>query len=155
MRSLRERLPLTRAESELVFASVADSVYANLYATVVTGLIDAVAGLIDAVTGALLFWYLGLPGAFMWGAVMFILSILPIVGAGLVWFPVAMSTLRRGSLRPPARLPLRVPAAAVEVEREVGGGIAAQKETEEIMPLCHFGKIPLDRRHSPLLRFME
>jgi len=83
VQGLRELLPLTRAESDRVFARAADSVYANLYATVVTGLIDAL-------TGAVLFWVLGLPAPFLWGAVMFILSILPVVGAGLVWFPVAM-----------------------------------------------------------------
>ena len=90
MQGLREILPLTRAESDRVFNSAADSVHANLYATVVTGLIDAV-------TGALLFWMLGLPAPFMWGAVMFILSILPVVGAGLVWFPVAMYLAVTGS----------------------------------------------------------
>jgi predicted PurR-regulated permease PerM len=83
VQGLRQLLPLTRAESDRVFASAADSVYANLYATVVTGLIDSI-------TGAFLFWSLGLPAPFLWGAVMFILSILPVVGAALVWLPVAM-----------------------------------------------------------------
>jgi predicted PurR-regulated permease PerM len=80
---LRAFLPLTRSEADRVFASAADSVYANLYATVVTGLIDSV-------SGALLFWVLGLPAPFLWGAVMLVLSILPVVGIGLVWVPTAV-----------------------------------------------------------------
>jgi predicted PurR-regulated permease PerM len=80
---LRAFLPLTRSEADRVFASAADSVYANLYATVVTGLIDSV-------TFALLFWMLGLPAPFLWGGVMLVLSILPVVGIGLIWVPAAI-----------------------------------------------------------------
>jgi len=80
---LRNFLPLTRSEADHVLASAGDSVHANLYATVVTGLIDSV-------SGALLFWFLGLPAPFMWGAVMFVLSVVPVVGAGLVWVPMAI-----------------------------------------------------------------
>ena len=87
---LRELLPLTRTESDRVFSSAADSVHANLYATVVTGLIDSV-------SGALLFWVLGLPAPFLWGSVMFVLSILPVVGAGLVWFPAGVYLAMTGS----------------------------------------------------------
>jgi predicted PurR-regulated permease PerM len=87
---LRQFVPLTRAESDRVFSSAADSVHANLYATMVTGFIDSV-------TGATLFWILGLPAPFLWGAVMFVLSILPVVGAGLVWFPAAIYLAMSGS----------------------------------------------------------
>ena len=90
MRGLRDLLPLTRPEADRVFQSAAGSVHANLYATVVTALTNSV-------TGALLFWIVGLPAPFLWGAVMFILSILPVVGAGLVWFPTAIYLAMTGS----------------------------------------------------------
>jgi predicted PurR-regulated permease PerM len=80
--SARAILPLTKDESDRVFTRVADSVHANLYATLVTSLIDAVGG-------GLLFWLLGLPSPVLWGVVMFILSILPIVGTFIVWVPAA------------------------------------------------------------------
>jgi predicted PurR-regulated permease PerM len=80
---LRDFLPLTRTEADRVFSSASDSVHANLYATVVTGLIDSV-------TFTALFWFLGMPAPFMWGSVMFVLSILPVVGAGLIWVPAAI-----------------------------------------------------------------
>jgi len=90
IQGLREFLPLTRVECDRIIASAADSVHANLYATVVTGLVDSV-------TGTLLFWIVGLPAPFLWGSVMFILSLLPVVGAGLIWFPVAVYLATTGS----------------------------------------------------------
>jgi predicted PurR-regulated permease PerM len=80
---VRTVLPLSRVESDRVFRRVADSVRANLYATVVTSVIDAVGG-------GLLFWALGLPSPVLWGMVMFILSVLPILGTFLVWAPAAV-----------------------------------------------------------------
>jgi predicted PurR-regulated permease PerM len=77
---LRDLLPLSRSESDQVFARAADSVHANLHATIVTSLIDSAGG-------GLMFWALGLPAPFLWTAVMFVLSLLPVVGAGLVWVP--------------------------------------------------------------------
>jgi predicted PurR-regulated permease PerM len=79
----RDLLPLSRAESDRVFARAADSVHANLYATLVTSLIDATGG-------GLMFWALGLPAPLLWAVVMFVLSILPIVGTGFIWIPAAI-----------------------------------------------------------------
>jgi predicted PurR-regulated permease PerM len=76
----RDVLPLSGAEADQVFRGVADSVHANLYATVVTSAIDAV-------TGGLVFWAVGLPAPVAWAAVMFVLALLPVVGAAMVWLP--------------------------------------------------------------------
>src|SRR5207247_2407772 len=38
--------------------------------------------LIDAVGGGLMFWVVGLPAPLLWGVVIFVLSFLPVVGAG-------------------------------------------------------------------------
>ncbi|WP_439627880.1 AI-2E family transporter [Gemmata sp.] len=80
--SLRRLLPVTRPEADRVFEDAAGSVYANLYANIVTSLIDAV-------LGGLLFWWVGLPSPFLWGVVMFVLSLLPVLGAFMVWVPAA------------------------------------------------------------------
>lgn len=40
--------------------------------------------------GGLIFWFLDIPSATLWGMVMAVLSLLPAVGAGLVWGPVAV-----------------------------------------------------------------
>ena len=48
--------------------------------------------------GGLIFAYLDVPGALLWGVVMAVLSLLPAVGAGLVWGPVALYFLSTGAL---------------------------------------------------------
>ena len=80
---LRRLLPVTRAEADHLFTRTADAVHATVYATVVTGAIQGV-------TGGLLFWALGVPAALLWGMVMFVLGVLPILGAFLVWVPVSV-----------------------------------------------------------------
>lgn len=48
---------------------------------------------VAAVQGALggfIFWVLGIPAALLWGVVMAVLSLIPAVGAGLIWLPVAL-----------------------------------------------------------------
>jgi predicted PurR-regulated permease PerM len=61
------------------------------FATVVRATVkgNIVVALVQGALGAVAFWFLGLRGAVLWGAVMAILSLLPAVGAALVWGPVA------------------------------------------------------------------
>jgi predicted PurR-regulated permease PerM len=76
--------PLSRGETDYLFTRVSDSVHATVYATI---LISALQG----VTGGLLFWALGLPAPVLWGAVMFVLGVIPLLGAFLVWGPAAVA----------------------------------------------------------------
>ena len=46
--------------------------------------------------GGLIFWFLGIQGALLWGVLMAFLSLLPAVGAGLIWGPVALYFLATG-----------------------------------------------------------
>jgi predicted PurR-regulated permease PerM len=57
-------------------------------------LVAALQGLL----GGLAFWVLGVKGALLWGVVMAFLSLLPAVGAALVWGPVALYYLLTGAL---------------------------------------------------------
>lgn len=61
------------------------------FATVVRATVkgNIVVALVQGALGAVAFGVLGLPGAVLWGTVMAILSLLPAVGAVLVWGPVA------------------------------------------------------------------
>jgi predicted PurR-regulated permease PerM len=61
------------------------------FATVVRATVkgNIVVALAQGALGSVAFWVLGLPGALLWGAVMALLSLLPAVGAALVWGPVA------------------------------------------------------------------
>ena len=76
-------LPLSRSETEEVLTDVHNTIEAMVYGTLT---VAALQGFL----GGLAFWWLGLPGPLLWGAVMAILSVLPMFGAALVWGPVAL-----------------------------------------------------------------
>lgn len=47
--------------------------------------------------GGIIFWILGLPAALLWGVVMAVLSLIPAVGAGIVWLPAAIYLYATGA----------------------------------------------------------
>jgi predicted PurR-regulated permease PerM len=79
---LERFLPLTREEQREVFRVSADTVHATVWSSIVVGLVQGV-------LGGLIFWWLELPAPFVWGTVMAFLSVLPVLGAAIVWLPVA------------------------------------------------------------------
>lgn len=72
----------------------------NQFATVVRATVkgNIVIALVQGTLGGLAFWALGIKGALLWGALMAMLSLLPAVGAALVWGPVAIYLLSTGSI---------------------------------------------------------
>jgi predicted PurR-regulated permease PerM len=72
-----------------------DRFLAALRATVKGNLLIAA---IQGLLGGLAFWFLDVQGALLWAFVMAALSLLPMIGAGLVWLPVAAYFLITGSL---------------------------------------------------------
>lgn len=48
--------------------------------------------------GALLFWFTGVSGAFVWGVVMMAASLIPALGTFIVWLPVGVAMLLFGHL---------------------------------------------------------
>ncbi|MCE4553483.1 AI-2E family transporter [Roseateles cellulosilyticus] len=48
--------------------------------------------------GGVAFWFLGIKGALLWAVLMGFLSLLPAVGAGLIWLPVAVYFLVTGAI---------------------------------------------------------
>ena len=82
-------LPLTAAESAELFKVTADTVHATVYGTL--GI-----ALVQGTLGGLVFWWLGLPAPLLWGAVMGVLSVLPVLGAALVWLPAAAFLAAQG-----------------------------------------------------------
>ena len=87
---LRSLLPLSRAETDRLFRRVTEVVRASVLGTL---LVAAVQGLL----GGLMFWWLELPAPLLWGVVMFLLSILPVLGAAVVWVPAAIFLVMEGS----------------------------------------------------------
>ncbi len=83
-------LPLTPLESEQLLRRVAETVQATVYGTL------AVAA-VQGTLGGLMFWVLGLPTPLLWGLVMGLLSIVPVLGAFIVWIPASILLLLDGS----------------------------------------------------------
>ncbi|MDB5941313.1 MAG: rane protein [Ramlibacter sp.] len=54
--------------------------------------------LIQGALGGVALWFLGIHGAVLWGAAMALLSLLPAVGAAIIWLPIAIWFLMTGSL---------------------------------------------------------
>jgi predicted PurR-regulated permease PerM len=53
---------------------------------------------IQGALGGFAFWFLDVKGALLWGVVMAFLSLVPMIGAGLVWVPVAFYLFVTGEL---------------------------------------------------------
>ncbi|RYF38424.1 MAG: AI-2E family transporter, partial [Comamonadaceae bacterium] len=84
-------VPLYERQTERLLAQFVTVVRATVKGNIVIALIQGM-------LGGLAFWVLGLPGPLLWGALMAMLSLLPAVGAALVWVPVALYYLFTGSL---------------------------------------------------------
>lgn len=83
-------LPMASAEAELLLLRVAETVHATVYGTLA---VAAVQGCL----GGLMFWALGLPTPLLWGLVMGLLSIVPVLGAFIIWIPAAFLLVLEGS----------------------------------------------------------
>ncbi|PLW81285.1 AI-2E family transporter [Kineobactrum sediminis] len=86
---LMQALPLDDERERLLFDKFAEVTRATVKGNLV---VAAVQGTL----GGLIFWALGITGAFLWGVVMTLLSLIPVVGAGLIWLPVAIYLLATG-----------------------------------------------------------
>jgi predicted PurR-regulated permease PerM len=56
-----------------------------------------VVALAQGLLGGIIFWALGIEGALLWGTLMGFFSMLPAVGTGIVWVPVAIYLLATGA----------------------------------------------------------
>ncbi len=59
---------------------------------------NVVVAALQGALGGLIFWLLGIEGAVLWGTVMAFLSLLPAIGAAMVWLPVAIYFLVTGAI---------------------------------------------------------
>lgn len=80
---VRSLMPLSHSETDQVFKRIADTIHASIYGSVVVALVQGS-------LGGLMFWLLGLPAPVLWGFVMAVLALVPMLGAFLVWGPAAI-----------------------------------------------------------------
>ncbi len=76
-------LPLGDEREHMIFAKFAEVVRATVKGNLLVAMVQGS-------LGGLIFFVLGIDGAFLWGVVMTLLSLIPVVGAGLIWAPVAI-----------------------------------------------------------------
>lgn len=82
-RELQELLPMSQAEARRLFDRVIDTIHATVYGTLV------VAG-VQGALGGVMFWWLALPAPLLWGLVMALLALVPVLGAFVVWIPATI-----------------------------------------------------------------
>jgi len=82
-RAAKRAIPLAAEHKQELFGKFATVIRATVKGNL---LVAAIQGML----GSLAFWLLGVRGALLWGVLMAFLSLLPAVGAALVWLPVAI-----------------------------------------------------------------
>lgn len=87
--AIRRASPLKERYTDQIFRKFASVVKATVKGNVIIAIVQ---GAIGGIT----FWLLGLEAALLWGVLMAMLSLLPAVGAALVWAPVAGYLLLSG-----------------------------------------------------------
>jgi predicted PurR-regulated permease PerM len=88
--SLRSLVPLSEEETDRLFARITETIRISFYGKVVVACIQG--GL-----GGLIFWWLDLPAPAFWGFVMALLSVLPVLGAFVIWVPAALVLALQGN----------------------------------------------------------
>ena len=89
--TIRRAVPMQRQHTDFLLSKFATVVRATVKGTVVVALVQGM-------LGGVAFAFLGIHGAVLWGVVMSVLSLLPAVGAALVWAPVAIYLIATGSM---------------------------------------------------------
>jgi len=90
-RRIREAMPL---EPEIKRSLL------GMFTTVIRATVkgNIVVAIVQGALGGLIFWFLGIHAPVLWGTLMAFLSLLPAVGAALVWIPVAVYFLATGAI---------------------------------------------------------
>jgi predicted PurR-regulated permease PerM len=90
-RRIRAAIPLREAQQRALFGKFTIVIRAAVKGNIV---VAAVQGAL----GGVIFWFLGIHAPLLWGVLMAFLSLLPAVGAAVVWLPVAGYLLATGSV---------------------------------------------------------
>lgn len=83
LQNVRRFLPLREGERDLLLDKFVSVARATLKGTLVIGIIQGT-------LSGFAFWVLGIDHAVFWGAIMVVLSVIPLLGGALVWVPAAI-----------------------------------------------------------------
>jgi predicted PurR-regulated permease PerM len=88
---IREAIPLRGDQKTALFARFADVVRATVKGSILVAIAQGA-------LGGIAFWFLGIHAPLLWAVLMAFLSLVPAVGAALVWAPVAIYFLATGAI---------------------------------------------------------
>lgn len=91
LREFKNFLPFSKNGSDMLASQSSDIIKAVLIGQVLTAVIQGVLGMVSFIIA-------GVNGAIFWGIIMIVLSIIPMVGAFLIWVPVGLFLLLDGYL---------------------------------------------------------
>ena len=86
-----DTIPLPAENKERFFQAFSEMAVATIKGMVFVGIVQGT-------LGGLIFWYVGIESAVFWGALMALLSALPLMGAGLVWAPAGIVLVLNGDV---------------------------------------------------------
>ena len=87
---IKQVVPLRAGQKTALFARFADVVRATVKGSILVAMAQGA-------LGGLAFWFLGIHAALLWAVLMAFVSLVPAIGAGLVWAPVAIYLLITGA----------------------------------------------------------
>ncbi len=88
---LHKALPLGDRREAILFEKITEVTKATINGSLVVALVQGM-------LGGFIFWFLDVQAPILWGGVMTLLSLVPMIGAGLVWGPVAIYFFATGDI---------------------------------------------------------
>lgn len=82
--AVRRLSPFTIAQTDALLLRARDTINATIYGTL------AVAAL-QGLLGGVAFWWLDIPSPALWGVIMAVLSVVPVLGSFIIWVPTALA----------------------------------------------------------------
>ena len=76
-------LPLSKNEIRDLLKCVGDTIHATVYGVLAVAVVQGT-------LGGLIFWWLDLPAPLLWGLMMSLLAIIPILGTSIIWLPATL-----------------------------------------------------------------
>ena len=92
MASLRRMIPLDPEQTDEVIQRARDITEATVYGTVAVAIVQGT-------LGGLAFRMVGLPASILWGTVMGVLALIPMIGPAFVWIPASIYLALSGQLQ--------------------------------------------------------
>jgi predicted PurR-regulated permease PerM len=89
VRGIERLIPLSTADTSMLLGRVTDTIHATLLGMIAVAILQGM-------LGAILLWWLNIPGVVVWGAIMALLALVPYLGTFVVWIPIAVSLAMQG-----------------------------------------------------------